>query len=194
MSTHPDPVGAYRQAVERGEPPAKIIRAARLCRGLSLEDAMPALLATTSRSDDLFDHWAARWVERYRREFDRPADEREAALVRAALATLPGHDTTAAIAADALAPAARATGYGLRAQRRGAVDREAAVKGLHAASIARGGHPDPDIVVVTSRPTASKAIVARCSRFRVSHVQLRVASQARTPVAPVAAMAAVAMH
>ncbi len=103
MSAHPDPVGAYRQAVERGEPPAKIIRAARLCRGLSLEDAMPALLATTSRSDDLFDHWAARWVERYRRELDRKPDDGEVALVEGALRALPGYDTTAAIAADALA-------------------------------------------------------------------------------------------
>lgn len=103
MSRHPDPVGAYRQAVASGAPPAKILTAARLCDGLAVDDAMPALLATVSRSDDLFERSAEAWVERYKREFDPPADEREVALVHAALATLPGYDTTAAIAADTLA-------------------------------------------------------------------------------------------
>lgn len=47
VTGHPDPVGAYRQAVERGEPPVKILRAARECQELSLEEAVPALLAMT---------------------------------------------------------------------------------------------------------------------------------------------------
>jgi len=103
MSARPDPLGAYRQAVAEARAPAAIIRAARLCSGLSLDDAMPALLATASRSDDLFDRWAAQWVKRYRQEFDPKPDEREVALVEGALRALPGFDTTAAIAADALA-------------------------------------------------------------------------------------------
>lgn len=102
MSAHPDPVGAYRQAVAENRPPVAIIRAARRCEGLSLDEAMPALLATVSRSDDLFERSAKAWVERYRHELDRPPDEREIGLVRGALLTLPGYDTTAAIGADAL--------------------------------------------------------------------------------------------
>jgi hypothetical protein len=102
MSRHPDPVGAYRQAVSENRPPAQIIRAARECPALSLDESVPALLATASRSDDLFERAAERWVKRYRSELERPPDEREVALIRGALAALPGYDSTAAIGADAL--------------------------------------------------------------------------------------------
>jgi hypothetical protein len=102
MSRHPDPVGAYRQAVAENRPPAQIIRAARECPELSLDESMPALLATASPSDNLFERSAERWVQRYRSELEHPPDEREVALIRSALATLPGYDSTAAIGADAL--------------------------------------------------------------------------------------------
>ena len=63
---------------------------------------MPALLATASRSDNLFERSAERWVQRYRSELEDPPDEREVALIIGALATLPGYDSTAAIGAEAL--------------------------------------------------------------------------------------------
>lgn len=104
MSAHPDPLGAYRQAVAQRQPPVEILRAARRCPQLTIDDAMPALLALTTRSsDDLFNRAVGRWVARYADETPDPPDDRELALTRSALLALPGYDTTAAIAADALA-------------------------------------------------------------------------------------------
>lgn len=103
MSAHPDTLGAYRQAVARREPPVEILRAARRCPRLSVDDAMPALLAlTTHSSNDLFNRAVDRWIARYADETPDAPDNRELALTRTALLALFGCDATAAIAADAL--------------------------------------------------------------------------------------------
>jgi hypothetical protein len=104
MSSHPDPVGAYRQAVEERQRPNQIVDAARRCPDLSVDDAMPALLALTDhRSNRLYERTAERWVERYQREVAPNASEGELALLRGALATMQDWNATAGVGADALA-------------------------------------------------------------------------------------------
>ena len=104
MSGHPDPVGAYRQTVEEGARPQQIVEAARQCPHLSIDEAMPALLALTDhRSNNLFERTARRWVQRYEREVEPVPSDAELGLLRAALATLPGWDATAGVGAETLA-------------------------------------------------------------------------------------------
>lgn len=103
MGEHPDPVGAYRQVVaERGRP-NQILDAARRCPHLSLDEAVPALLALTNyRGRNLYERTVERWIERYRRELDPMPSDGELALIRGALATLPGWDVTASVGAETL--------------------------------------------------------------------------------------------
>jgi hypothetical protein len=104
VSGHPDPLGAYRQAVEERRRPHVILGAARRCPHLSLDEAMPALLALTDHhSNNLFERTTQRWVERFEREVDPAPSEGEVALLRAALATLPGWNATAGVGAETLA-------------------------------------------------------------------------------------------
>jgi hypothetical protein len=103
MSSHPDPVGAYRQAVEERQRPMQIVEAARRCPQLSVDEAMPALLALTDhRSNNLFERTAERWIERYESEINPTPSNGELALIRGAIATLPGWDATAGVGAEAL--------------------------------------------------------------------------------------------
>lgn len=103
MSEQPDPVGAYRQAVAQRERPTRIIAAARRCAHLSVDEAMPALLALTDhRSNNLYERAAARWVDRYAGEINPPPTDGEIVLIRGALAALPDWDATAGVGAEAL--------------------------------------------------------------------------------------------
>lgn len=103
MSEHPDPVGAYRQLVAEHGRSNQILAAARRCPHLSVDEAMPALLALTDYHErNLYQRTVERWIERYRREFDPMPSDGELALIRGAFATLPAWDLRARVGAETL--------------------------------------------------------------------------------------------
>lgn len=93
-----DPRDRYRRAIRSGNP-REIVETARECRDLSLQEALPALVALLPRIE-VYDRAVDRWVAWFER--DTTTDDREVTLIRATLESLKGFDVTALVGADAL--------------------------------------------------------------------------------------------
>ena len=103
MSERRDPVDAYRRAVAEGRRGKHLLEAARRCPELSVDDAMPVVLALTDhRTNNLYERTSERWLQRFSGELDPPPSEGEVELLRGALASLPSWNETSRVGAEAL--------------------------------------------------------------------------------------------
>lgn len=120
-----DPRDSYRRAIVAGTP-REIVAAAHRCPTLSVEEALPALVALLSKGA-VYDRAVERWVRWF--EPETATDEREVGLIRAALESLKGVDATAAVGADALMQLMDIRGPQLRPRRHAHMARPARVAG-----------------------------------------------------------------